>query len=122
IMSRIGKLPVTVPAGVDVQVDGADVTVKGPKGTLTHTVPAPITVRQDADAILVERPDDGREARALHGLSRTLINNLVVGVTQGYEKKLEIVGTGYRVVSKGNSLEFTLGLSHPVNVTAPEGI
>ncbi|MPV50932.1 MULTISPECIES: 50S ribosomal protein L6 [unclassified Pseudactinotalea] len=122
-MSRIGKLPVTVPAGVDVTISGPEVTVKGPKGTLSQTLPDPITAsRQDSGEILVERPNDERTSRALHGLSRTLVNNLVVGVTQGYEKKLEIVGTGYRVVSKGNSLEFTLGLSHPVNIVAPEGI
>ena len=121
-MSRIGKVPVPVPAGVDVTIDGADVTVKGPKGTLAHTVPAPIQVRQEDAAIVVTRPDDERDSRALHGLTRTLIANLVTGVTEGYTKNLEIVGTGYRVTAKGSDLEFALGFSHPVVVQAPEGI
>ncbi|GAB3104352.1 50S ribosomal protein L6 [Isoptericola nanjingensis] len=121
-MSRIGKLPVPVPAGVDVTISGALVTIKGPKGTLEHAVPAPITVAQDDGSLVVSRPDDERESRALHGLTRTLLANIVTGVTQGYEKKLEIVGTGYRVAAKGQSLEFALGFSHPVTVTAPEGI
>ena len=122
-MSRIGKVPVPVPAGVDVTIDGAVVTVKGPKGTLSHTVKSPIQVARDEDgALVVTRPNDERDARSLHGLTRTLLHNLVVGVTEGYEKKLEIVGTGYRVVAKGSELEFALGFSHPVLVTAPEGI
>ncbi len=121
-MSRIGKIPVPIPAGVDVTIDGSVVTVKGPKGTLTHTVAAPITVEKGEDGLEVKRPDDERLSKSLHGLTRTLIANMVTGVTEGYEKKLEIVGTGYRVVSKGNSLEFALGFSHPVTVTAPEGI
>lgn len=122
-MSRIGKYPVPVPAGVDVTIDGAVVTVKGPKGTLSHTVAAPIAVARDEDgAIVVSRPDDERESRSLHGLTRTLIANLVTGVTQGYERKLEIVGTGYRAVAKGNGIELALGFSHPVVVEAPEGI
>jgi len=122
-MSRIGKLPVTVPAGVDVSIDGRTVTVKGPKGTLSHTVIEPITVeRSDDGAILVKRPDDERKNRAFHGLTRSLVNNLVVGVTAGYEKKLEIVGVGYRVALKGANLEFALGFSHPVVVEPPEGI
>ncbi|HIZ37160.1 MAG TPA: 50S ribosomal protein L6 [Candidatus Ruania gallistercoris] len=122
-MSRIGKIPVAVPSGVDVTISGATVTVKGPKGTLEHNIPAPITVSRDDDgAIVVTRPDEARESRALHGLTRTLLSNLVQGVTQGYEKKLEIVGTGYRVLAKGSNLEFALGFSHPVTVTAPEGI
>ncbi|GAA1715185.1 50S ribosomal protein L6 [Isoptericola hypogeus] len=121
-MSRIGKLPVPVPAGVDVTISGALVTVKGPKGTLDHTVPAPITVSQDDGTLVVSRPNDERDSRALHGLTRTLLANIVTGVTQGYEKKLEIVGTGYRVTAKGQSLEFALGFSHPVVVSAPEGI
>ena len=122
-MSRIGKIPVAVPSGVDVTISGAHVTVKGPKGTLEHIVPAPITVARDDDgALVVNRPDEARESRALHGLTRTLLSNLVQGVTQGYEKKLEIVGTGYRVLAKGSNLEFALGFSHPVTVTAPEGI
>ncbi|MGM0384609.1 MAG: 50S ribosomal protein L6 [Actinomycetota bacterium] len=122
-MSRIGKNPVQVPAGVDITIDGATVTVKGPKGELSHEVKAPITIaRDESGAIVVSRPDDERESRSLHGLTRTLINNMVVGVTQGYEKKLEIVGTGYRVVAKGSDLEFALGFSHPVVVAPPEGI
>ena len=122
-MSRIGKLPVTVPSGVDVTIDGRTVTVKGPKGTLSHTVIEPITVeRGDDGAILVKRPDDERRNRAFHGLTRSLVHNLVVGVTSGYEKKLEIVGVGYRVALKGANLEFALGFSHPVVVEPPEGI
>jgi large subunit ribosomal protein L6 len=122
-MSRIGKLPVTVPSGVDVTIDGRTVTVKGPKGTLSHTVIEPITVeRGDDGAILVKRPDDERRSKAYHGLTRSLVNNLVVGVTSGYEKKLEIVGVGYRVALKGSNLEFALGFSHPVVVEPPEGI
>ncbi len=122
-MSRIGKLPVPVPAGVDVQIDGATVTVKGPKGTLSHTVVAPITVEKGEGVLDVKRPDDERQSRAYHGLSRTLINNMVVGVTEGYEKKLEIVGVGYRVLSKGpTQLEFQLGYSHPIIFDAPDGI
>jgi large subunit ribosomal protein L6 len=123
-MSRIGKLPVPVPSGVDVAIDGAKVTVKGPKGTLSHTVAAPITVEKGEGGVLdVRRPDDERTSRALHGLSRTLIHNMVVGVTEGYEKKLEIVGVGYRVLSKGpTQLEFQLGYSHPITFDAPDGI
>jgi large subunit ribosomal protein L6 len=121
-MSRIGKVPVPVPAGVDVSIDGAEVTVKGPKGTLTHTVPAPIQVVQEDATLVVTRPDDERASRSLHGLTRTLLANLVVGVTEGYTKRLEIVGTGYRVTAKGTDLEFALGFSHPVVVSAPEGI
>jgi large subunit ribosomal protein L6 len=122
-MSRIGKLPITVPSGVDVAIDGRTVTIKGPKGTLTHTVIEPITVeRGDDGVVLVKRPDDERRTKAYHGLSRTLLNNLVVGVTAGYEKKLEIHGVGYRVALKGTSLEFALGFSHPVVIEAPEGI
>jgi large subunit ribosomal protein L6 len=122
-MSRIGKLPVPVPAGVDVSIEGQLVTVKGPKGTLNHTVAEPISVVRDDDGtVSVQRPDDERVSKSLHGLSRTLINNMVIGVTDGYVKTLEIVGTGYRVVAKGSDLEFALGFSHPVNVPAPEGI
>ena len=123
-MSRIGRLPITVPAGVDVTLDGRVLTVKGPKGTLSHTVASPITVdRNDDGAIAVVRPDDERLSRSLHGLTRTLIANMVTGVTQGYEKRLEIVGVGYRVLSKGpTQLEFQLGYSHPVVFDAPEGI
>ena len=123
-MSRIGKLPVPVPSGVDVAIDGALVTVKGPKGTLSHSVAAPITVEKGDEGVLdVKRPDDERQSKALHGLSRTLINNMVVGVTEGYEKKLEIVGVGYRVLPKGpTQLEFQLGYSHSITFDAPEGI
>ena len=123
-MSRIGKLPITVPSGVDVALDGQTVTVKGPKGTLSHTVREPIVVaRADDGSLEVKRPNDERESRSLHGLSRTLIANMVTGVTEGYEKKLEIVGVGYRVQAKGPAaLEFALGFSHPVPVEAPEGI
>ena len=124
-MSRIGKLPIPVPSGVDVAVDERLVTVKGPKGTLSHTVAAPIAVRRDdeAGAIEVSRPNDERLSKSLHGLTRTLIANMVTGVTEGYEKKLEIVGVGYRVLSKGpTQLEFQLGYSHPITFNAPEGI
>ena len=113
----------TVPAGVDVTVEQSTVTVKGPKGTLSHTVAAPITVEKGEGQLEVKRPDDERRSRALHGLTRTLINNMVVGVTDGYEKKLEIVGVGYRVLSKGpTQLEFQLGYSHSITFDAPEGI
>ena len=123
-MSRIGKMPIAVPSGVEVTVDGRKVWVKGPKGTLEHRVAEPITVERAENGVLeVKRPDDERESRALHGLTRTLVANMVTGVTNGYEKKLEIVGVGYRVVSKGpRELEFALGFSHPVKVTAPDGI
>ncbi len=121
-MSRIGKLPVALPSGVDVQIVGQDVTVKGPKGTLSRTVSEPITVSQAEGQLLVQRPDDSRQAKALHGLTRTLLANMVTGVTEGYTKNLEIVGTGYRVAAKGTDLEFALGFSHPVPVAAPEGI
>ena len=121
-MSRIGKLPIPVPAGVDVTIDGQSVTVKGPKGTLSHVVAEPITVRQDEATLLVERPDDHRENRSLHGLTRSLVANMVIGVTDGYAKAMEIRGVGYRVAAKGSDLEFALGYSHPVPVTAPEGI
>ena len=123
-MSRIGRLPVAVPASVqNVTIEGRTVTVTGPKGELTHEVPEPLTVeRDDEGRILVSRPDDEQENRALHGLTRTLVNNIVLGVTEGFTKKLEIVGTGYRVVAKGTDLEFALGFSHPVVVKAPQGI
>ncbi|MDR0849059.1 MAG: 50S ribosomal protein L6 [Propionibacteriaceae bacterium] len=122
-MSRIGKMPIAIPAGVDVKIDGADVSVKGPKGTLSHTVVAPITAEVKDGFIEVARPDDERVSKSLHGLSRTLIANMVIGVTEGFEKKLEIVGVGYRVILKSpTELEFALGFSHPVKVVAPEGI
>jgi large subunit ribosomal protein L6 len=122
-MSRIGKLPVQIPSGVDVAIDGQLVTVKGPKGTLSHAVVEPISVGRGEDgSITVTRPDDERDSKARHGLSRTLIANMVTGVTEGYSKTLEIVGTGYRVTARGSDLEFALGFSHPVLVKAPEGI
>ncbi len=123
-MSRIGKLPITVPSGVDVTLAERLVTVKGPKGTLSHTVAAPITVDRSEDgAIEVVRPNDERESKSLHGLTRTLIANMVEGVTEGYEKRLEIVGVGYRVLSKGpTQLEFQLGYSHSITFDAPDGI
>lgn len=122
-MSRIGKKAVEVPQGVEVTLTGNDVSVKGPKGTLQQKISSPITVKkQDDGSILVERPNDEPRSRALHGLSRTLIHNMIVGVTQGYNTKLEIFGVGYRVAKKGDDLEFALGYSHPVPVQAPEGI
>ena len=122
-MSRIGKAPITVPSGVDVSVTGSNVSVKGPKGSLEREVPGAITVRQDGDVLVVERPDDERQNRALHGLVRSLVNNMVVGVTEGFRKELEIVGVGYRATARGpNALELALGFSHPVNITAPDGI
>lgn len=122
-MSRIGKLPVAVPSGVEVTIEGQRISVKGPKGTLEHTIAEPITVERDeSGTLLIKRPDDERYSKAMHGLTRTLVNNLVVGVTAGYEKKLEIHGVGYRVQAKGSDLEFALGYSHPVKIEAPEGI
>src|SRR5487761_861990 len=121
-MSRIGRMPVAVPGGVDVTIDGRDVTVQGPKGTLRHTVAAPIDVAQNDGVLTVTRPNDEGQVRALHGLSRTLIANMVTGVTDGYRKTLEIVGVGYRVQARGSNLEFSLGFSHPVMVTPPEGV
>ena len=121
-MSRIGRLPIDIPAGVDVKIDGQDVTVKGPKGELSLTVAQPIQVKLEENQVLVTRPDDERNSRSLHGLTRTLINNQIIGVTQGYSKGLEIVGTGYRVAQKGSSIEFALGFSHPVTVEPPAGI
>jgi large subunit ribosomal protein L6 len=121
-MSRIGRMPVTVPNGVDVTISGRDVTVKGPKGTLSLQVSEPIEVKQEDGVITVTRPSDEGEIRALHGLSRSLIANMVTGVTDGYRKTLEIVGVGYRVQARGSDLEFALGFSHPVPVHAPEGI
>ena len=121
-MSRIGRLPVTIPSGVQVEIDGRQVTVQGPKGTLQHTVADPIDVMREDGVIKVTRPNDEGPVRALHGLSRTLIANMVTGVTDGYRKTLEIVGVGYRVQARGRDLEFALGFSHPVPVKAPEGI
>ena len=121
-MSRIGRQPIPVPAGVTASIDGSVITVKGPKGTLNLTVADPIVVAQEDGNLVVTRPNDERASRALHGLTRTLVSNMVTGVTQGYEKGLEIVGTGYRVAAKGTDLEFQLGFSHPVVVKAPQGI
>jgi large subunit ribosomal protein L6 len=122
-MSRIGRKPITVPTGVDVRIDGRTVMVKGPKGQLQHTLAEPITAeRGDDGQLYVARPNDERKAKELHGLSRTLVANMVVGVTEGYRKTLEIAGTGYRVQAKGSDLEFALGFSHPVVVTPPDGI
>ena len=121
-MSRIGKMPIPVPAGVEVTIDGNDVSVKGPKGQLALTVADPITVALEDGKVIVTRPDDERISRSLHGLTRTLISNQIIGVTEGYTKGLEIVGTGYRVTAKGSDLEFALGYSHPILVKAPAGI
>ena len=121
-MSRIGRMPVVVPGGVDVTINGRQVHVKGPKGELSVEIPAPIEVAQADGAINVSRPSDEGEVRALHGLSRSLIANMVTGVTDGYSKTMEIVGVGYRVQAKGRDLEFALGFSHPVPVNAPDGI
>ena len=121
-MSRIGKLPIPVPAGVEVKIDGQNIEVKGPKGSLTHVVPAPITIVLEDNTITVTRPDDERNSRSLHGLTRTLIANNIHGVTQGFSKGLEIVGTGYRVTAKGADLEFALGYSHSITVQPPVGI
>lgn len=121
-MSRIGKKPISVPSGVDVTVDGQDVRVKGPKGELSLVIPAPISASIEDGTITVARPDEERESRSLHGLTRTLIENLIIGVSQGYSKQLEIVGTGYRVQAKGQNLEFSLGYSHSITVEPPQGI
>ena len=121
-MSRIGRLPIEIPAGVDVKIDGSAVSVKGPKGELALTVASPIEVKIEDGQLLVTRPDDERESRSLHGLTRTLIANQIIGVTTGYSKGLEIVGTGYRVAAKGASLEFALGYSHSITVDPPAGI
>ncbi|GIF06211.1 50S ribosomal protein L6 [Actinoplanes siamensis] len=121
-MSRIGRKSIPVPAGVDVTITGQTVKVKGPKGELSHTVAEPITVAQEGGELVVNRPNDERKAKELHGLSRTLVANMIVGVTEGYKKTLEINGTGYRVTAKGKDLEFALGFSHPVNIVPPAGI
>jgi large subunit ribosomal protein L6 len=122
-MSRIGKSPIPVPSGVDVAISGAHITVKGPKGSLERDIPGVITIRQDGDNLVVERPDDERQNRAMHGLVRSLVNNMVLGVTQGFRKELEIVGVGYRATAQGpGSMQLALGFSHPVNITAPDGI
>ncbi len=122
-MSRIGKAPILLPNGVEVGISGKSIEVKGPKGSLDFEVPGSISVRQDGDQIYVERPDDERSNRALHGLTRSLINNMVIGVSEGFSKELEIIGVGYRAQAKGqSSLELQLGFSHPISVDAPEGI
>ena len=121
-MSRIGRKPITVPQGVEISTSGSVVTVKGKNGTLSHTVASPITVKIDGTTVLVERPNDERLNRALHGLTRTLINNMIEGVLNGYSKSITIVGVGYRVADKGKDLEFQLGYSHPILFKAPEGI
>ena len=121
-MSRIGKMPIPVPVGVEVKIDGSNVAVKGPKGQLELVVSAPIKVALEDNSVLVTRPDDERLSRSLHGLTRTLISNQIIGVTTGYTKSLDIVGTGYRVTAKGSDIEFALGYSHPILVKAPAGI
>ena len=121
-MSRIGKQPITIPSGVEVTLDGSHVTVKGPKGTLEHDAPVDITITREGDELLVSRPDDEREHRSLHGLTRSLVANMVEGVTNGYEKRLEIQGVGYRAALKGKNLELAVGYSHPVPIPAPDGI
>jgi len=122
-MSRIGNAPITLPSGVDVAINGAAVTVKGPKGELNIDLPEGITARQDGEDLVVERPNDEQESKAMHGLARSLVNNMVTGVNEGFRKDLEIIGVGYRCAAKGkNALELQLGFSHPVNYTAPDGI
>jgi large subunit ribosomal protein L6 len=121
-MSRIGRLPIEIPTGVDVTIDGASVSVKGPRGSMNHTIPAPLTAAIEDGKVIVTRPDDERRSKSLHGLTRTLIANQIIGVTQGYTKGLEVVGTGYRVQAKGANIEFALGFSHPVVVVPPAGI
>ncbi len=122
-MSRVGKAPIPVPKGVEISISGSHVTVKGPKGTLERDIPGEITVREDEGQLVVERPNDERQNRALHGLVRSLVNNMVIGVSEGYRKELEIIGVGYRATPKGDTaLELALGFSHPVSVQAPAGI
>ena len=122
-MSRIGKAPITVPAGVDIALGEGTITVKGPRGQLARSVPEPISVRRDGDTLLVERPDDERVSRSLHGLTRTLVNNMVLGVTTGFTKELDIIGVGYRAEAQGSkAIRLALGFSHPVIVDAPDGI
>ena len=121
-MSRIGKQPIPIPSGVECKLDGSTVTVKGPKGELTRSFSELMSIKEEEGQIIVERPDDTAKARSLHGLTRTLINNMVIGVSQGYSKKLELLGVGYRAQMKGSDLEMQLGYSHPVVVQAPEGI
>jgi len=122
-MSRIGKSPIEVPSGVDINISGRQISVKGPKGTLEREIPGEITVRQDGETLVVERPDEERESRAMHGLVRSLVNNMVLGVTDGFTKELEIIGVGYRAAAQGpTTLDLALGFSHPVKIEAPDGI
>jgi large subunit ribosomal protein L6 len=122
-MSRIGKSPISVPSGVDINISGRQISVKGPKGTLEREIPGEITVRQDGETLVVERPDEERESRAMHGLVRSLVNNMVLGVTDGFTKELEIIGVGYRAAAQGpTTLDLALGFSHPVKIEAPDGI
>lgn len=122
-MSRIGNAPVSVPSGVDVSINGSNIEIKGSKGTLDIDVPSPITIRSEGESIVVERPNDENESKALHGLTRSLVQNMVLGVSEGFRKDLEIIGVGYRAAAKGkDALELQLGFSHPVNYKAPEGI
>ena len=122
-MSRIGQQPIAIPSGVEVQIEGRRVTVKGPKGTLEHTTPPSINLARDGDEVVVTRPDDERENRALHGLTRSLVSNMVAGVSEGFSRELEIVGVGYRAQAQGPSrLELQIGYSHPVSIEAPEGV
>ena len=121
-MSRIGRMPITIPSGVEVNIAGQEISVKGPKGSLSHVLAGPISVAKEEQSLVISRPDDGRIARSLHGLSRTLVANMFVGVTAGYSKTINIVGVGYKVTEKGKDLEFALGYSHPIAFPAPEGI
>jgi len=122
-VSRIGKSPINVPSGVDITISGRQISVKGPKGTLEREIPGEITVRQDGETLVVERPDEERESRAMHGLVRSLVNNMVLGVTDGFVKELEIIGVGYRAAAQGpTTLDLALGFSHPVKIQAPDGI
>ena len=121
-MSRIGKMPVAIPSGVEVNVSGQNISVKGPKGTLTHVLPELITPKKEENSLVLARANDERAAKSLHGLSRTLVSNMITGVTTGYSKKIQIVGVGYKVAAKGKDLEFALGYSHPVAFAAPVGI
>ena len=122
-MSRVGNAPITIPSGVEVSISGSSISVKGSKGTLERELPGGITVREEDSTLFVERPDESGESKAFHGLSRSLIHNMIVGVSEGFTKELQIQGVGYRATAKGtNALELALGFSHPVNITAPEGI
>src|SRR5690349_24166248 len=120
-MSRVGRAPIPIPSGVDIDISGQHITVKGPKGTLERQLPGAITIRQDGDQLVVERPNDERQNRAMHGLGRALVNNMVVGVTDCFDKDLDIIGVGYRATAKGKGLELALGYSHSISVDAPDG-